>query len=119
MINTAIHLASDLKMGQYRKSLFLLYSSSILLTSLTVKIPPRVMFLTQVWGTLVGCLVNYFVMTTIVTSKRDILLDSQGTNVWSGQTVQVVLAFLAISTELRYLMFSVGSKLAGCYVESC
>jgi hypothetical protein len=55
----------------------------------TVKIPPRVMFITQVWGTIIGCIVNYVVMVSIVTSKRDVLLDPQGTNAWSGQTVQV------------------------------
>ena len=47
------------------------------------------MFLTQVWGTILGCIVNYVVMVSIVTSKRDVLLDPQGTNIWSGQTVQV------------------------------
>lgn len=36
VVSTSINLASDLKMGQY------------------LKIPPRVMFLTQVWGTLLG-----------------------------------------------------------------
>ena len=35
-VATSINLSSDLKMGQY------------------LKIPPRVMFLTQVWGTLLG-----------------------------------------------------------------
>lgn len=44
VISTSINLAGDLKMGQY------------------LKIPPRVMFLTQVWGTIVGkynTLINY------------------------------------------------------------
>ena len=41
VIGTSIGLAGDLKMGQY------------------LKIPPRVMFLTQVWGTLLGAVVNY------------------------------------------------------------
>lgn len=36
VISTSINLAGDLKMGQY------------------LKIPPRVMFLTQVWGTILG-----------------------------------------------------------------
>lgn len=36
VISTSIGLAGDLKMGQY------------------LKVPPRVMFLTQVWGTLLG-----------------------------------------------------------------
>ena len=36
VVYTAIRLAEDLKLGQY------------------LKIPPRVMFLTQIWGTIVG-----------------------------------------------------------------
>ena len=36
VIATSINLAGDLKMGQY------------------LKIPPRVMFITQIWGTILG-----------------------------------------------------------------
>ena len=36
VVATSINLAADLKIGQY------------------LKIPPRVMFLTQVWGTILG-----------------------------------------------------------------
>jgi hypothetical protein len=36
VVSTSIGLAGDLKMGQY------------------LKIPPRTMFLTQVWGTILG-----------------------------------------------------------------
>lgn len=35
-----------------------------------------------------GCVVNYVVMVSVVTSQRDILLSPSGTNVWSGQKVQ-------------------------------
>lgn len=41
VISTSINLAGDLKMGQY------------------MKIPPRVMFLTQIWGTILGAIINY------------------------------------------------------------
>ncbi len=41
VVSTSISLAGDLKMGQY------------------LKIPPRVMFLTQVWGTILGAAINY------------------------------------------------------------
>ncbi|KZT18640.1 oligopeptide transporter [Neolentinus lepideus HHB14362 ss-1] len=70
VVSTSIGLAGDLKIGQY------------------LKIPPRIMFLTQVWGTILGAAVNYIVMTTIVDAQRDVLLDPRGTNVWSGQTIQ-------------------------------
>ncbi|PPQ87336.1 hypothetical protein CVT25_002085 [Psilocybe cyanescens] len=64
VVSTSINLASDLKMGQY------------------LKIPPRVMFLTQVWGTLL------VVMVSVVDAQREILLSPTGTNVWSGQYPQ-------------------------------
>ncbi|KAL4072458.1 OPT oligopeptide transporter protein-domain-containing protein [Scleroderma yunnanense] len=70
IITQSVELASDLKVGQY------------------LKIPPRAMFLTQVWGTVLGVAVNYAVMVSIVNSERDTLLSSTGTNVWSGQIVQ-------------------------------
>jgi hypothetical protein len=41
VVSTSIGLAGDLKMGQY------------------LKIPPRAMFLTQVWGTILGAIINY------------------------------------------------------------
>ncbi|KAL4079664.1 OPT oligopeptide transporter protein-domain-containing protein [Scleroderma citrinum] len=70
IIAQSVGLAIDLKVGQY------------------LKIPPRAMFLTQVWGTVLGVAVNYAVMVSIVNSERDTLLSSTGTNVWSGQVVQ-------------------------------
>jgi len=70
VVATSINLAGDLKIGQY------------------LKVPPRVMFLTQVYGTILGCIINYVVMVSIVDAQREILLEPQGTNVWSGQVVQ-------------------------------
>ncbi|KAI0781468.1 oligopeptide transporter [Trametes elegans] len=70
VVSTSIGLAGDLKIGQY------------------TKIPPRAMFLTQIWGTILGAAVNYVVMVSVVDAQRDILLDPRGTNVWSGQYPQ-------------------------------
>ncbi|KAJ1310044.1 hypothetical protein OPQ81_006797 [Rhizoctonia solani] len=70
VISTSIGLAGDLKMGQY------------------LKIPPRIMFITQMWGTLLGAFINYAVMASITSSRREVLLNPIGTNVWSGATVQ-------------------------------
>jgi OPT family oligopeptide transporter len=70
VVSTSINLAGDLKMGQY------------------LKIPPRVMFLTQVWGTILGAVINYVVMISVVDAQREILIDPVGTNVWSGQVPQ-------------------------------
>ncbi|KDQ33722.1 OPT superfamily [Pleurotus ostreatus PC15] len=72
VIMTSLHLSSDLKMGQY------------------LKIPPRVMFAAQLWGTCLGAAINYIVMVSIVDSQRDVLLRPNGSNVWSGQSVQML-----------------------------
>ncbi|KAK3362177.1 peptide transporter [Lasiosphaeria ovina] len=70
MIANAVNLSNDLKMGEY------------------LKIPPRVMVLTQVYGTILGGFVNYGVMSSIVGSNRALLLDSDGNSSWSGATMQ-------------------------------
>ncbi|KAG6885082.1 hypothetical protein C0993_006043, partial [Termitomyces sp. T159_Od127] len=79
-------LIRDLKMGQY------------------TKLPPRVTFTVQALGAVVVCLMafritltltsqkggllNYIIMKVIINTHREILLDVQGSNVWSGQQVQ-------------------------------
>lgn len=72
IIAQSIGLAGDLKIGQY------------------LKIPPRVMFLTQVWGTILGAAINYVVMISIVNAQQAVLVSPNGTNVWSGQLVQTL-----------------------------
>lgn len=70
VILLSVNLAGWLKVGQY------------------TKVPPRVMFCTQIYGTLLGAGLNYAVMTTIVTNQREILRDPKGNHIWSGVTVQ-------------------------------
>ncbi|TKX22903.1 glutathione transporter-like protein [Elsinoe australis] len=70
VILLAVNLANWLKVGQY------------------TKVPPRVMFATQIYATLLGAGLNYTVMTVIVTNQREVLLDPKGTNVWSGSFIQ-------------------------------
>ncbi|TID25005.1 OPT peptide transporter Mtd1 [Venturia nashicola] len=72
VILLSVNLANWLKVGQY------------------TKVPHRVMFATQIYGTLLGAAANYVVMTTIVTNKREILLDPIGNNAWSGSGLQSV-----------------------------
>jgi hypothetical protein len=52
------------------------------------KLPPRVTFCVQIIGAVIGGLLNYVIMRTVLTSQRELLLDVQGSNVWSGQQVQ-------------------------------
>ncbi|KAF5366856.1 hypothetical protein D9758_006513 [Tetrapyrgos nigripes] len=63
-------MTRDLKMGQY------------------TKLPPRVTFTMQCVGAIIGALLNYIIMKSVVASHREILLSVQGTNVWSGATIQ-------------------------------
>ncbi|KAH8894602.1 peptide transporter MTD1 [Thozetella sp. PMI_491] len=98
VILLAVNLGCWLKVGQY------------------TKVPHRVMFATQIYGTLLGAGLNYIVMTSIVTSQRDILLDSQGTNVWSGslmqslnsQAISWALAKQMYGSTERYLLVPLG-----------
>ncbi|KAH9071577.1 OPT oligopeptide transporter protein-domain-containing protein [Lactarius deliciosus] len=64
VVATTIGFSSDLKIGQY------------------LKIPPRSLFVAQIWGTII------VVMVSITGAQRDILLDPTGNNIWSGKTVQ-------------------------------
>lgn len=91
VILLAVNLSNWLKVGQY------------------TKVPHRVMFGTQIYGTLLGAALNYAVMTSIVTNQRDILLDPQGTNVWSGSTMQS-LNSQAVTWALAKEMYSASGR---------
>ncbi|KAF8878897.1 oligopeptide transporter [Gymnopilus junonius] len=66
----ALNLLRDLKLGQY------------------TKLPPRVTFTVQAIGAIVGGLLNFIIAKVVINSQRNILLEVQETNVWSGQQVQ-------------------------------
>ncbi|TLS26885.1 hypothetical protein PpBr36_04127 [Pyricularia pennisetigena] len=70
VILCTLNLSNDLKMGEY------------------LKIPPRIMFLTQIYGTILGGFINYAVMISIVTGNKDLLVDGNGDAAWSGATIQ-------------------------------
>ncbi|KAG0172884.1 hypothetical protein DFQ28_009890 [Apophysomyces sp. BC1034] len=64
-MSQAGHLAKDLKIGHY------------------LKVPPRMVFLNQIVGTILGCIFNYIINNELVKNKRDILIEG-GNNFWSG-----------------------------------
>ncbi|KAJ7899268.1 OPT oligopeptide transporter [Mycena olivaceomarginata] len=66
----AYTLTGDLKIGQY------------------TKLPPRATFSVQAVGSIVGGLLNFVIMKTVISVHADVLRDVQGTNIWSGQAVQ-------------------------------
>ncbi|KAK0433031.1 OPT oligopeptide transporter [Armillaria borealis] len=69
-VTQANNLMRDLKLGQY------------------TKLPPRVTFAMQTIGSVIGGLLNFVIMRTVISSHREILKDVQGSNIWSGQQVQ-------------------------------
>lgn len=85
VISQSLNLASDLKMGEY------------------LKIPPRVMFLTQVWGTVFGAFINYVVMVSIVNQHHDLLVNSDGNSAWSGYYFQAMNNQAATWALAKYL----------------
>ncbi|KAF5012261.1 hypothetical protein FDECE_1642 [Fusarium decemcellulare] len=91
VISNAVNLSNDLKMGEY------------------LKIPPRVMFLTQVYGTILGGFINYAVMISIVASNRVLLADGNGNNTWSGATMQSYNTN-ATSWALASYLYKIGAK---------
>lgn len=92
-----------------------------LLTSTTVKIPPRVMFLTQIYGTILGGFINYAIMTSIVGSNRELLTSGNGNSAWSGATMQSyntnatswALASKLYKIGARYEMVPIGIAVGG------
>ncbi|RKF62996.1 Oligopeptide transporter 6 [Erysiphe neolycopersici] len=88
----ALNLISSLKFGQYGK------------------LSPRCTLIVQIIGAIFGAIINFFVMSTIITNRQDILLSTQGTNVWSGHAIQSfnsnAIAFGALS---KYI-FGVGRR---------
>ncbi|OLN93273.1 Oligopeptide transporter 1 [Colletotrichum chlorophyti] len=91
VISNAVNLSNDLKMGEY------------------LKIPPRVMFLTQIYGTILGGFINYAVMISIVNGNRDLLVNSDGNASWSGATMQSYNTN-ATSWALAHYLYKSGGK---------
>ncbi|KAK8213651.1 putative oligopeptide transporter [Phyllosticta capitalensis] len=106
VISNCVDLCNDLKMGEY------------------LKIPPRVMFLTQLYGTILGGFINYAVMTSIVTGNKDLLAHGNGDSSWSGATMQSyntnaaswALAEYLYRAGTRYAAVSIGLGIGAALV---
>jgi hypothetical protein len=74
------------------------------------------MFLTQIYGTVLGGFINYAVMVSIVRGNRALLVDSNGNSAWSGATIQAyntnatswALAKYLYGAGARYSMVPIG-----------
>ncbi|KAF8447559.1 OPT oligopeptide transporter protein-domain-containing protein [Boletus edulis BED1] len=91
-VSQASLLLRDLKIGQY------------------AKLPPRASFTAQVIGTLLGAILNYFLMNSIIDSQWEILLSVQGTNIWSGQQPQQYNSQAIAWGGLGHELFSAGKR---------
>lgn len=69
-LQQGILFLQDLKLGQY------------------CKLAPRVTFCMQMAGTVVGAILNYIMMLSIINAQREALLSIAGTRLWSGQNAQ-------------------------------
>ncbi|OOQ84620.1 oligopeptide transporter [Penicillium brasilianum] len=91
VIMNVVNLCNDLKMGEY------------------LKIPPRVMFLTQMYGTILGAFVNYAIMISIVSGNKELLTSGNGNSAWSGATLQAYNTN-ATSWALSSYLYKIGRQ---------
>ncbi|KAG1834048.1 OPT oligopeptide transporter protein-domain-containing protein [Suillus subalutaceus] len=90
------------------------FQAQLLLRDLKIaqyaKLPPRAAFTAQIIGTLLGAVLNYIMMNSIIDNQREILLSVEGTNIWSGRQPQMynsqAIAWGGLSDEL----FSTGQR---------
>ncbi|KKP07022.1 hypothetical protein THAR02_00901 [Trichoderma harzianum] len=72
-------------------------------------LPPKATFFAQMLGTIIGAIMDYVMMVSIVDNQTETLLSIDGTNIWSGQNVQGYNT-LAVAWSLAKDMFSVGNR---------
>ncbi|KIK46898.1 hypothetical protein CY34DRAFT_21743 [Suillus luteus UH-Slu-Lm8-n1] len=91
-VSQAQLLLRDLKIAQY------------------AKLPPRAAFTAQIIGTLLGAILNFIMMNSIIDNQREILLSVQGTNIWSGQQPQQYNSQAIAWGGLSHELFSAGQR---------
>ena len=69
------------------------------------------MFLTQIYGTVLGGFVNYVVMISIVNNNRELLISGNGDASWSGATIQSYTTN-ATSWALAKYLYKSGTRYA-------
>ncbi|KAG1829215.1 OPT oligopeptide transporter protein-domain-containing protein [Suillus subalutaceus] len=65
----------------------------------------------QILGTLLGAILNFIMMNSIIDNQREILLSVQGTNIWSGQQPQMYNSQAIAWGGLSHELFSVGHNI--------
>ncbi|KJA26235.1 hypothetical protein HYPSUDRAFT_307929 [Hypholoma sublateritium FD-334 SS-4] len=85
-------LMRDLKIAQY------------------TKVPPRAAFTAQIVGTLLGAILNFILMNSIIDNQAPILLSVEGTNIWSGQQPQQYNSQAIAWGGLSHELFAIGKR---------
>ncbi|ETW81029.1 oligopeptide transporter [Heterobasidion irregulare TC 32-1] len=91
-VSQATLLLRDLKIAQY------------------TKLPPRAAFMAQITGTLLGSVLNFILMNSIIDNQREILLSVEGTNIWSGQQPQQYNSQAVAWGGLSHQLFAAGKR---------
>jgi OPT family oligopeptide transporter len=71
---------------------------------------PRCTFTMQMVGTVIGSIFSFIIMDSITTNQREILLSIEGTNIWSGQTIQTYNSQAIAWGGLASKLFSLGGR---------
>lgn len=67
------------------------------------------MFLTQMYGTILGAFVNYAIMISIVSGNKELLTSGNGNSSWSGATMQAYNTN-ATSWALSSYLYKIGRQ---------
>ena len=84
-------LAKDLRLAQYSH------------------LPPRITFMLQIIGCLVGSILNWVMMISIVDAQAPLLTSIQGSSIWSGQNIQIFNS-AAITWSMAPKLYSIGAR---------
>lgn len=91
LMGVAVRQCQHLKLAQY------------------IKIPFRQMLLAQIYGAILGSVVYYPLMVTVIANQKEILLDPIGNRIWSGAYFQKDLASL-VTWSLAADMYGIRGK---------
>lgn len=91
IVMSSVSVSNDLKFGEY------------------MKIPPRIMLWTQMYGIILGGFINYAILTSVISANRDLLAEGNGNSSWSGATMQAFNT-KAASWALAPYLYKLGAK---------
>ncbi|KAI2673277.1 hypothetical protein DTO006G1_9619 [Penicillium roqueforti] len=91
IVMSSVSVSNDLKFGEY------------------MRIPPRIMLWTQMYGIILGGFINYAILTSVISANRDLLAEGNGNSSWSGATMQAFNT-KAASWALAPYLYKLGAK---------